>query len=98
MEPAASPYGFNLPGEAGFSVALALALDIYVHMTYNICMKKRINMYLEAEDRQMIAFLRKRYGLDSEASTVRFLIRKAAKEEGYVPGEKSEHRENRSTG
>ncbi len=65
---------------------------------YNVCMnKKRINMYLEAEDRRMISFLRERYGLDSEASTVRFLIRKAAKEEGYVPGAPREHRQDRPT-
>jgi hypothetical protein len=50
---------------------------------YNVCMKKRINMYLEEEDRQMARFLQERYGLDNESSVIRFLIRKAAKEEGY---------------
>jgi hypothetical protein len=66
---------------------------MYVHVMYNVCMnKKRINMYLEAEDRRMISFLRERYGLDSEAGVVRFLIRKAAKEEGYVPGATGHHR------
>jgi sulfur relay (sulfurtransferase) DsrC/TusE family protein len=65
---------------------------------YNVCMnKKRINMYLEAEDRRMISFLREKYGLDSEASAVRFLIRKVAKEEGYVPGETGPHRQDRPT-
>ncbi len=54
-------------------------------------------MYLEAEDRRMITFLREKYGLDSEASTVRFLIRKAAKEEGYVSGATYESGPNRPT-
>ncbi len=54
-------------------------------------------MYLETEDRRMISFLREKYGLDSEASTVRFLIRKAAKEEGYVPSETGTHRQDRPT-
>ena len=71
---------------------------MYVHVMYNVCMnKKRINMYLEAEDRRMISFLRERYGLDSEAGVVRFLIRKAAKEEGYVHREKGEHRQDEAT-
>ena len=52
---------------------------------HNICMSKvRINMYLEAEDRQMARFLQERYGLDNESSVIRFLIRKAAKAEGYI--------------
>jgi hypothetical protein len=46
-------------------------------------MKERINLYLEEEDRKKIAFLRERHMLDSEAAVIRFLIRKAAKEEGY---------------
>ena len=54
-------------------------------------------MYLEEEDRHMARFLQTRYGLDSESSVIRFLIRKAAKEEGYVPGETSEHRQDRPT-
>ena len=71
---------------------------MYIHVMYNVCMnKKRINMYLEAEDRRMISFLRERYGLDSEAGVVRFLIRKAAKEEGYVPGETGHDRPDRPT-
>jgi len=51
-------------------------------------MKKRINMYLEDEDRQMARFLQERYGLDNESRVIRFLIRKAAKEEGYIPKKK----------
>jgi hypothetical protein len=56
--------------------------------------KKRINMYLEEEDRHMIQFLRVRYGLDTESNVIRFLIRKAAKEEGYVSGQTGEHRQD----
>jgi len=47
-------------------------------------MKKRINMYLEEEDRSMVRFLQAKYGLDTESNTIRFLIRKAAKAEGYI--------------
>ncbi len=50
---------------------------------FNVCMKKRINMYLEEEDRRMARFLQERFGLDNESSVIRFLIREAAKEEGY---------------
>jgi len=57
-------------------------------------MKKRINMYLEEEDRQMARFLQERYGLDNESSVVRFLIRKAAKEEGYLPHKKEQRKES----
>ncbi len=65
---------------------------------YTVCMKKkRINMYIEEEDRRMARFLQTRYGLDSESSVIRFLIRKAAREEGYVPGETGEHRQDRPT-
>jgi hypothetical protein len=59
-------------------------------------MKKRTNIFFEEEDRRMIQFLQTQYGLDSEAAVVRFLVRKAAKEEGYVSGEKSQHRQNSS--
>jgi hypothetical protein len=58
---------------------------------------KRINMHLEEEDRHKIRFLQELYGLDNESSVIRFLIRKAAKEEGYVSGEKSQHRQDRAT-
>jgi hypothetical protein len=51
---------------------------------------KRINMYLKEEDRSMVRFLQERYGLDNESSVIRFLIRKAAKEEGYPPIGKEE--------
>jgi hypothetical protein len=75
-----------------------LLVDRYVYVMYNVCMsKKRINMYLEAEDRRMISFLREKYGLDSEAGVVRFLIRKAAKEEGYVSSQTGEPGQDRST-
>lgn len=63
---------------------------------YNVCMK-RVNMYLEEEDRKKIRFLQEHYGLDSESSVIRFLIRKAAKEEGYVSSEKSHDRQDRAT-
>lgn len=63
---------------------------------YNVCMKKkRINMYMEEEDRLMVRFLQQKYGLDNESSVIRFLIRKAAKEEGYVPSQTREHRQER---
>jgi hypothetical protein len=53
---------------------------------------KRINMYLKEEDRSMVRFLQERYGLDNESSVIRFLIRKAAKEEGYPTTKKEEPR------
>jgi hypothetical protein len=53
---------------------------------------KRINMYLKEEDRSMVRFLQERYGLDNESSVIRFLIRKAAKEEGYPTSKKEEPR------
>ena len=56
-------------------------------------MKKRINMYLEEEDRSIIQFLRERYGLDTDSSVIRFLIRKAAKEEGYLSKKKELRKE-----
>jgi hypothetical protein len=46
-------------------------------------MKLRTNIYLEKSDREMIEWLRQKFGLDCNAATVRFLVRKAAKEEGY---------------
>jgi hypothetical protein len=45
----------------------------------------------------MIQFLQIQYGLDSEAAVVRYLVRKAAKEEGYVQREKDQHRQDSST-
>jgi len=60
-------------------------------------MKKRTSIFFEDEDRRMMQFLQKKYGLDSDAAVVRFLIRKAAKEEAYVPSEKSQYRQNGST-
>ena len=56
-------------------------------------MKKRINMYLEEEDRQMARFLQEKYGLDNESSVIRLLIRRAAKEEGYIPSDKEQRKE-----
>jgi hypothetical protein len=58
--------------------------------------KKRINMYLEEEDRQMVRYLQGKYGLDSASNVIRFLIRKAAKEEGYVPSKTGDHRPDSS--
>ena len=48
-------------------------------------------MYLADEDRKMVAYLQEKYNLDTESSTIRFLIRKIAKEEGYQESKK-EHR------
>lgn len=64
-------------------------------MMYTRCMKKRTNIYLAEQDKRMIAFLREKYGLDSDASVVRFVLRKVAKEEGYVSGETGQDRQNR---
>ena len=58
---------------------------------------KRINMYLEEEDRAIVRYLRSRLGLDTDSAVIRFLIRKAAKEEGYVPGTPRPHRQDRPT-
>ena len=60
-------------------------------------MKKRTSILFEEEDRHMMRFLQERYGLDTESSVLRFLIRKAAKEEGYVHREKGEHRQDTAT-
>jgi hypothetical protein len=59
--------------------------------------KKRTNVYLDEEDKRMVAYLRERYGLDSDASVVRFVLRKVAKEEGYVSSTPREHREDAPT-
>ncbi len=42
----------------------------------------------------MIVFLKKKYGLDSDASVIRFILHKVAREEGYVPGQTGEHRQD----
>ena len=57
-------------------------------------MKKRTNMYLDEEDRRIIAFLKERYGLESDASVVRLALRKAAKAEGYISKKKEQERNN----
>jgi len=56
-------------------------------------MKKRTSILFEEEDRRMMRFLQERYGLDNESSVLRFLIRKAAKEEGYRSSEKGQRKE-----
>ena len=45
----------------------------------------------------MIAFLKEKYGLDSDASVIRFILHQVAREEGYVPGEAGQHRQDRPT-
>jgi len=50
-------------------------------------------MLFEEEDRLMIRFLQERYGLDNESSVIRFLIRKAAKAEGYLETKKEPRKE-----
>lgn len=60
-------------------------------------MKKRTSILFEDEDRRMMRFLQEKYGLDNESSVLRFLIRKAAKEEGYVSSEKGEHWQDKAT-
>ncbi len=72
---------------------MALALDKYIRLPYNIYMKKRTSMLFEEEDRRMIRFLQERYGLDNESSVIRFLIRKAAKAEGYLETKKEPRKE-----
>lgn len=59
--------------------------------------KKRMNLYMEEEDRRIARFLQARYGLDSESSVIRFLLRKAAREEGYVPRETGQPGQDRPT-
>ena len=71
-------------------------VDRYACPCYNVCMKKRTSIYFEDEDRHMMQYLQERYGLDSDAAVVRFLVRKAAKEEGYVQRETSPHRQESS--
>ncbi len=56
-------------------------------------MKKRTSMLFEEEDRRMMRFLQEKYGLDSEANVLRYLIRKAAKEEGYISEKKEPRKE-----
>jgi hypothetical protein len=56
-------------------------------------MKKRTNIYLEDEDKKAIALIKAYYGLDSDASVVRFVLRKIARElQERVSGEISQHR------
>lgn len=57
---------------------------------FDILRKKRTNVYLDEEDKRMVFYLRERFGLDSDASVVRFVLRKVAKENGYVPGTQAE--------
>ena len=68
-------------------------LDTYRYLCYTVCMMKRINMYLGDEDRKMVAYLQEKYNLDTESSTIRFLIRKLAKEEGYQTEKKEQRKE-----
>jgi hypothetical protein len=56
-------------------------------------MKKRTSILFEEEDRRILRFLQERYGLDTESSVLRFLIRKAAKEEGYIKDQKEQRKE-----
>jgi len=56
-------------------------------------MKKRTSILFEEEDRRMMRFLQEKYGLDIESSVLRFLIRKAAREEGYRASEKGQRKE-----
>ncbi len=65
-------------------------------LVYNWYMKKqRTNMYLDEEDRRLIAFLKERYGLESDASVMRMALRKVAREEGYVSGTQIPPRQDR---
>jgi hypothetical protein len=73
------------------------SLDRCVYLCGNVHMKKRTNIYFEDENRRMMHFLQEKYGLDSDAAVVRFLVRKAAKEEGYVQRETDQHRQDSST-
>jgi hypothetical protein len=59
--------------------------------------KQRTNIYLGEEDKRMITFLKEKYGLDSDASVMRFILHQVAREEGYVPGEAGQHRQDRPT-
>ncbi len=62
-------------------------------MMYTRCMKKRTNIYLEDEDKKAIAIIKAYYGLDSDASVVRFVLRKTARElQERVSGEIRQHR------
>jgi hypothetical protein len=55
------------------------------------------NMHLDEEDRRIIAFLKGRYGLESDASVMRMALRKVAREEGYVSDQASQHRQDKPT-
>ena len=70
-----------------------VTVDIYILLPYNIYMKKRTSILFEDEDRRIMRFLQEKYGLDSESSVLRFLIRKAAKEEGYTKDQKEQRKE-----
>jgi len=43
-------------------------------------MKKRTNIFLGEEDKQAIALIREYYNLDTDASAVRFVVRREAKD------------------
>ena len=43
-------------------------------------MKKRTNVFFDDEDRANIAVIRKHYGFDSDASAIRFILQKEARD------------------
>jgi Arc/MetJ family transcription regulator len=64
-------------------------------MMYTRCMKKRTNIYLDDEDKKAIAIIKVYYGLDSDASVVRFVLRKIARElQERVSGKTCQHRQD----
>lgn len=48
-------------------------------------MKTRTTLFFEEEDKKMARFLREKHDMDSDASAVRYALRKTAKAEGYKP-------------
>jgi sulfur relay (sulfurtransferase) DsrC/TusE family protein len=59
---------------------------------------KRTNINLREEDVQAIALIRQHYGLENDASAIRFAIRQVAREiMQHVPRQTGEHRQNGTT-
>ena len=48
---------------------------------YSTCMKKRMNIIVEAEDQKAMAVIRQVYGLPSDTAAIRFALRKLMREE-----------------
>jgi Arc/MetJ family transcription regulator len=60
--------------------------------------KKRTNIYLDEQDKALLAIIRQRYNLSSDAAAVRFAINKVVKEgeKPHVSSQTGEDRQDNS--